>query len=412
MSSLASQFNKIVFQFDGNNNDPDDIAAVPVAAMLINSAGLQDKTTFFYDNNLAEKNEDFQVDKMRNSAEYAEKLGIDTVDYQSNIGATTDKLVDIFNSGEKVLSIEGGPMEAVYRALEQTDPENRQNITLLSHSWWNENHDVITRDGVDEARTWSDLKEDFPEVTFLEIEDQNDGFYNDGWNYLDNQSDPVYQEARDLMIDSNKRNDPSDAGMVFYALTGNEHGDPYDAKAFLEANPTQFENNQSPSEPSPTETSNKGNIDNWTIDTNSYFVEAEDMSLSGGYRTESNDFASGGEVISLYSGDGSNNDTGSANFDFEGGTGHYKIIIDTFDENDGVAQIALEQNGNQLDSFRLDQQLDSNVADAQTNVFLEIGDVYVSANDEFRIEGIEQGSSLTADHARIDAVQFIPIESN
>ncbi|MDJ0636949.1 MAG: cellulose binding domain-containing protein [Xenococcaceae cyanobacterium MO_188.B29] len=264
MSSLASQFNKIVFQFDGNNNDPDDIAAVPVAAMLINSAGLQDKTTFFYDNNLAEKNEDFQVDKMRNSAEYAEKLGIDTVDYQSNIGATTDKLVDIFNSGEKVLSIEGGPMEAVYRALEQTDPENRQNITLLSHSWWNENHDVITRDGVDEARTWSDLKEDFPEVTFLEIEDQNDGFYNDGWNYLDNQSDPVYQEGRDLMIDSNKRNDPSDAGMLFYALTGNEHGDPYDAKNFLEDNPPQFEN-QSPPNPEPpkepTETNNDYDIE-------------------------------------------------------------------------------------------------------------------------------------------------------
>ena len=46
-NSLTSQFDKIVFQFDGNNNDVDDISALPVAAMLTNSSGLEDKTTFF-----------------------------------------------------------------------------------------------------------------------------------------------------------------------------------------------------------------------------------------------------------------------------------------------------------------------------------------------------------------------------
>ncbi len=149
-----------------------------------------------------------------------------------------------------------------------------------------------------------------------------------------------------------------------------------------------------------------------TPSNNTYFIEAEDMNLSGGYRTEGNNFASGREVISLYSGDGNNNDSGVASFEFSGGTGYYNIIIDTFDENDGVAQIALEQNNSGLETFSLGKQLGSNVADDKTDVSLEILDVFVSSGDWFRIEGIEDGNQWTADHARVDAIEFVPIESN
>ena len=245
-----AEYDYIIAQFDGNNNDPDDIAALPIAAMLARGAELQNKTTFFYNNNLSENNNPSRVEKMRKSAAFAEKLGIDTVDYQQNINAATDKLVNIFNSGSKVFSIEGGPMEAVYRALVKTSSKNRAQITLLSHSGWNENRDVINRSGVTEARTWSDLKRDFPEVTFLEIDDQNPGFYNDDWNWLDNTNNPIFSEARDLMISSNKRNDPSDAGMLFYALTGKENANPKDAKDFWEDNPPSWDNNPTPSNPS------------------------------------------------------------------------------------------------------------------------------------------------------------------
>lgn len=518
MTNLISQFDRVVFHSDGNNNDPDDIAALPVAAMLINGANAQAKTTFFYNNNLSEKNDSSQVEKMRNSAEYVEKLGINTVDYQANIDAATDRLVDIFNSGDEVLSIEGGPMEAVYRALEQTSPENLDNITLLSHSWWNENQDVITKDGVTEARTWGDLKAEFPQVTFLEIPDQNEGFYDDDWNWLDSKTEPVYQEARELMIDSNKRNDPSDAGMIQYALTGNREPDPYDAKSFLEDNPPRFVDDTT----SPTQTeTNTGNYDievdvdltvqgdsftgdisftndsdssfegwtievgtpfaidntqnaelasnpnnrytfsdvssndyvesgeettftfegdtqgeqfaptNWTFngesidswdvdiedigtnfttptDASPYYVEAEDMNLSGGYRIESNSFASNGKVISLYSGDGNNNDTGTATHTFDGESGVYDIIIDSFDENDGVGNIDVRQNGNWLDSFTLDRELGSNVADANTAISLEITDVYISTGDIITLDGIEQGNEWTGEHTRMDGLMFNP----
>ncbi len=399
MSTLASKFTKIVFHFDGNNNDPDDIAALPIAAMLANSGDIENKTTFFYNNNLSENNNSSRVEKMRNSAAFAEKLGVATVDYQQNINAATDKLVNIFNSGEKILSIEGGPMEAVYRALAKTSASNRQNITLISHSGWNENRDVINRPGITEARTWSDLKQDFPEVNFIDIDDQNPGFYNDDWNWLDKTNNPIFNEARDLMIDSNKRNDPSDAGMLFYALTGQENANPKDAKDFLEDNLTEW-SVRPPSNPSPSP----------QPPSNPLVIEAEDLALTGKYRVESNQFASGGEVISLRGGD--NDDSGAASFEFNGATGKYDVKVTYFDENDGVGQITIKQDSLTLKSFQLDRQLGSSIADEKTRTTVEIDDVDISNGDQFTIEGIEQGSKRTAEHTRIDRVEFIPTETS
>ena len=163
-------------------------------------------------------------------------------------------------------------------------------------------------------------------------------------------------------------------------------------------NTTIAESKRKGNSPSPTPT---------PIPNNSITLEAESMKLSGGYRTETNKVASGGKVISLRG--GQNNDTGTASFDFAGGTGQYKVIIDTFDENDGIGQIAFKQNGQQLASFTLDRQLGSALANEKTMTSLEIADVFVSSGDEFTIHGIEQGNKWTADHARIDSIEFIPI---
>ena len=139
-------------------------------------------------------------------------------------------------------------------------------------------------------------------------------------------------------------------------------------------------------------------------------IQAEDMQLGGEYRVEKLGAASGGEVISLRGGD--NNGTGTASFDFTGATGTYDLKINYFDENDGVGEIKLEQGNKQLISFRLDKQLGSPLANEQTLTSMEIPDITVSSGDGFRIEGIEQGSINTAEHVRIDSIQFIPTQSS
>lgn len=260
-SAFVGQFDHIILHNDGNNNDPDDISAVPIAAALIKAAGLEAKSTLFYNNNLGEPNNSSMVAKMRESAAFAEKLGIQTHDYQADTDQATAELVKILNSGQKVLALEGGPMEAIYRALEQTSPENRANVTLLSHSSWNENRNVASRSGVDDVRTWNDIRNDFPNVELVEIKDQNgggfntSGFNNPQWNWLDSTDDPSLQEVRELMQNAGgaKANDPSDAGMLFYALTGNEGADPQDAQAFFAEFPVLSDNpTPAPTPPSPT----------------------------------------------------------------------------------------------------------------------------------------------------------------
>ena len=246
--ALINQFDHVFFHFDGNNNDPDDIAAIPVAALLAKAAGIEDKTTLLYGNNLAEANANGRKAKLDDGGDFAKSLGLDAYNYQDDIDGTTALLVEKLNSGQKVLMIEGGPMEAAYRALEQTDPSKHANITLLSHSGWNENRDVVNNPSdpdLTEARTWDDIRDDFPNVAQIDIKDQNDGsnndkgFNNNGWSWLDAADDPVLQEAREIMdaAGSTKKNDPSDAGMLFYALTGIEDGTPEDAKSFIEGSP-------------------------------------------------------------------------------------------------------------------------------------------------------------------------------
>ena len=111
----------------------------------------------------------------------------------------------------------------------------------------------------------------------------------------------------------------------------------------------------------------------------------------------------GGEVISLIG--GSNDDLGTASFEFEGGTGEYKVIITAFDEDDGKGQINLEQNGTQIGAFTLDRELGSDLANEQTMTTLEIDKVDISAGDIFTLEGFEQDSEVI----RIDSIEFVPI---
>lgn len=234
---MIEGYDKTVFHFDGNVNDADDIAALPVAALLAKAAGLEDEIVFFYGNNLAESNEPDQLDKMNAAADFAESLGIRTVGYQDNINGATAQLEGIFNNpaNGEVLVIEGGPMEATYRALQGTRGDRLDNITQLSHSGWNENRDIVNRSGVDAARTWDDIGDDFPGVDQIEIRDQNGGFRDAGWNWMNGASNDDIAAAREIMglAPGDKQNDASDAGMLYFALTGDQVGEPGDAQDVL-----------------------------------------------------------------------------------------------------------------------------------------------------------------------------------
>ncbi|NBD32138.1 MAG: hypothetical protein GVY17_03995 [Cyanobacteria bacterium] len=132
-------------------------------------------------------------------------------------------------------------------------------------------------------------------------------------------------------------------------------------------------------------------------------VEAETMNLNS-YDVQTNSSASGGELISLYGDAGL--ETGTASFSFQGVSGNYDVVIGYYDENDGEAQINVQQNDTILDSWKLNQQLGSNVADSQTFTTKTIAtNLSVNTGDVFTLTGIE----TEYEHARIDYLELIPL---
>ena len=136
-------------------------------------------------------------------------------------------------------------------------------------------------------------------------------------------------------------------------------------------------------------------------------IQAEDMALYGAYKVESVDAASNNKVISLKG--GPNDETGQASFKFEGADGKYKVKMGYFDENDGVGQLDLMQGENQLFSLDLDESLGSSFPVEETLTSRTISNIDARSGDIFTIQGIEDGSSATAERARVDYIEFIPM---
>ncbi|MEL7053425.1 MAG: hypothetical protein AAGM45_16790 [Cyanobacteria bacterium J06588_5] len=136
-------------------------------------------------------------------------------------------------------------------------------------------------------------------------------------------------------------------------------------------------------------------------------LPGEVMNLSGAYTIENVKAAAGGKVASLRG--GANDDTGTASFKFEGPTGNYKVNLAYFDENDGVGKLELMQGDDLLTSITLDQELGSRLPDEKTLTSYEISDISAKSGDIFSIKGYEDGSPSTAEHARIDYIEFIPM---
>ncbi|MEM1264508.1 MAG: hypothetical protein AAGI50_00665 [Pseudomonadota bacterium] len=235
LNGLAAQADRVIFDYDGNQGDPDDIAAMPIVALMAKAAGITDKTTFLYGNSgiVAGNASNDLLPLLEQSAEFSRSLGIDAYSYQDDIDGTIDRLINMIESGDDILLIEAGRLDGIYAALSAVDPIYHQNVTMLSHSIWNENGSTPT---------WSDMEAEFEDVTFVRIADQNngpyntEGFRNEDWQWMDGSDDPWVQEARDLMelAGPDKVNDPSDAGMLYYALTGDEHGTALDVQALID----------------------------------------------------------------------------------------------------------------------------------------------------------------------------------
>jgi glucose/arabinose dehydrogenase len=132
-------------------------------------------------------------------------------------------------------------------------------------------------------------------------------------------------------------------------------------------------------------------------------VEAESMTRQT-YRLESNSSASGRQLISL-AGRGSR-ERGTASFTFNGTAGAYDVIVGYYDENDGVSQMQVAQNGTTLDAWNFDANLGSSSPNATTLTTRAIArNRTVNGGDRFVLSGRENGN----ENARVDYIEFVPV---
>lgn len=134
-------------------------------------------------------------------------------------------------------------------------------------------------------------------------------------------------------------------------------------------------------------------------------IEAEAMTLDG-YRVESKQIASEGQLISLLGKKA--DETGTATWTFTGTEGYYQVVLGYFDENDGVSQLTVNHPSGKAD-FQLDRQLGSADPDEDTRVRQTIvSELWVQPGDVFTIKGVED----KGEWARIDYLELVALDSS
>lgn len=234
------QYDTILFENDGYP-DPDDIASIVIQGLYAERCGILDKFHIFAGNHINDPGPAAQEQKLQESLTFVANRGVQTHNFRAD-DTWADEMqyhTALLSSG-KVLVLAGGPMATLHYSLAMVDPAQRENITVVSHSQWNEDRAEVTDPKIP-AKTWTDCKEDFPEVRFIDIANQNgwgsqsNGFNNSAWSELQNTGIGILEQAWEVMGgatvggDANKQHDASDFGMLFAAANqGKEDGEPSD----------------------------------------------------------------------------------------------------------------------------------------------------------------------------------------
>ncbi len=235
-----------------NYADPDDWGATPATLAMLAKMKMQSKLVHFSYNN-------FMPSPAHTSVRNYMKEGVDGAierwDYRKklffDVGEQKQKALkhlkkELAKSTEKdpLYFVNMGPSEFLYQAVKMIVDEGKSealfHVYVVSHSNYNDHHlrrpDHHTIDDV--------LKLSGNRMKFKRIKDQNNKHNpNEGWsslhdwsvwNWLKNHENPDIAWLWTCMKKhKEKRADISDAGMVYYLLTGDADGNPSKFQAFL-----------------------------------------------------------------------------------------------------------------------------------------------------------------------------------
>ncbi len=256
------QNNRIAISADGNNADdfkdkwpradPDDWGGSPAAMAMIAKANLYDQLVHFSYNNFVE-GDPAPVDE--NMMHINVQEGIKRLKFNPNIffdgvaqfeeaKASLTAQLAASSEDDPLYFVHMGPSEFFYQCVEACVAAGHGDalayVYVVSHSGYNDNH--IRRPyhhTMEQAIALSGGK-----INYKRIKDQNgqndpNSLWHSGenfevWHWMLESEDPNIQWLYDTLDDHPSGvADISDAGMLFYLLTGDDNGSPTKFKAFL-----------------------------------------------------------------------------------------------------------------------------------------------------------------------------------
>ncbi len=233
--------NRIAVTADGNYNDPDDWVSTPMELALLAKRGLQANLVHYDWADIIGPNDPVYYDQMKQSTFGAiDRFGFDIAkffDCRTELDAALNNLrqeIDVSTASDPLFILAAGPMEVLWRAVDASDPEARQFVTVISHTKWN----AGTTYPPEMTHTRADVEA--LGVNWIQIINQNVRLYTrtDGvdnwtpWVWLRDAIDSRMRWIYGRMRVSGKP-DVSDAGLAYYLLTNDQKGTASKFKKFF-----------------------------------------------------------------------------------------------------------------------------------------------------------------------------------
>ncbi len=219
---------RIAISSDGNYHDRDDIAATPMSLALLAKAGLQEQLVYYgHSDHIWDTDREQEKEMIISAEESARLFGFNPElihNAKKETTATIMELVKVINASSinNVLWIIGaGPMEVIGKAIQYSDKKARPYVTVISHSMWNNQH-ASKHHGGYSFESLASLG-----VSIIEITNQNPDTNKpyEEYFWLRDSDDPKMKWLWERGVAAGKKNfDPSDAGMVYWLLTGGPSG--------------------------------------------------------------------------------------------------------------------------------------------------------------------------------------------
>ncbi|MDO7135871.1 hypothetical protein [Algibacter lectus] len=241
-------------QYIGKYNyaDPDDWGATPAALAMLAKKHLQSKLVHFSYNNFMPSPphttvRNYMKEGVDGSIErwnFDKNIFFDVGTQQKEAIEHLKKEIEKSTNENPLYFINMGPSEFLYQAIQLVLKDGKEDtlsfVYILSHSNYNDNH--LRRPNhhtIDQVIALSENR-----VRFKRIKDQNkkdnpdEGWSSNHdwsvWNWLKNHKNKDISWIWKCMKKHNeKRADISDAGMIYYLITGDEDGNPSKFQTFL-----------------------------------------------------------------------------------------------------------------------------------------------------------------------------------